>query len=98
MVQEFVQVNEAIDLVVDRQGRPYEDDWDLIRAAELLSSEVARLRKIIQSQAIHREKRWKDDPNPYTQARLHQALETLQMMKVDFPATAAPTTASEKSE
>ena len=39
-----IKADEAILLVARRQGRPQEDDWDLVEAAETLALEVADLR------------------------------------------------------
>ena len=38
-----MSVEFAISLVGSRDGRPEEDDWDLIEAAEVLAREVANL-------------------------------------------------------
>jgi hypothetical protein len=44
-----IAVDEAILLVARRQGRPEEDDWDLVEAAETLAREVADLRGQIEA-------------------------------------------------
>ena len=42
-----MSVDDAIDAVVSRDGRPHEWDWDAVEAAEVLASEVIKLRRRI---------------------------------------------------
>ena len=42
-----MNVDEAIDVIISRRGRPYEDDWEAIEAAEVLAAEVVRLRRCL---------------------------------------------------
>ena len=35
--------DEAIAVVIDRNGRPHEDDWEVVEAAEVLSERVKQL-------------------------------------------------------
>jgi hypothetical protein len=43
-----MSADDAIIITARRQGRPEEDDWDLVEAAEVLAREVADLRMRIE--------------------------------------------------
>ena len=48
-----MKVNEALEIVKERGGRPREDDWELIDAAMVLAQEVETLRDLgVRAQAI----------------------------------------------
>ena len=42
-----MNTEEAIDVVIDREGRVFEDDHELMEAAEVLAAEVAKLRQLL---------------------------------------------------
>ncbi len=44
-----MSANEAIIVTARRRGRPEEDDWALVEAAEVLAREVADLRGVIEA-------------------------------------------------
>lgn len=70
-----MKTKEAIDVVVECRGNPGDWNYELMEAAEVLASEVASLRKIVSDEAKHREKRWLEEKNQYTQGRLHEVME-----------------------
>ncbi len=70
-----MKISDAIDVVVSRRGNVYEWDHELLEAAEFLASEVAVMRKILNEEALNREKRWVEQKCQYTQGRLHEAME-----------------------